>query len=437
MDKHSIKRQLSTAYRYSYAKLALNYYSLYEMMCEDCGFQENFKTCVGELHLLIQDFLCGTFQIERLETLRNRVIASMEVITAYTDCFQIYEYVLNRMERRFVDGVKITESVEEFTDKLMDYLVTSKDTVIMNDRIQQVLGQLPIRYTKQKFYQLLMDGMSVYIGSEKKSLENMMYALRTVSMSHLPEDMELVYPDLFAVLNQFRIADYLHMEKETYMDCMERVDYVSQQLYQDAGSFMLLQDIINDFYVLLLSDSVSMMNLSEKQTLENIVRGVLNQFMEGNTSTIEDKITELLLQLEGIQENAMERYLSYPILEETSEDPMAAASRKVDKLLAGSPFVSLAEPAAQKEQEIVDRSYLEQIMNVLYSELNSVFSGTSKPVVRAIMAKLLSSLPVVFASEKELRDYIKNSLESCTDMAERETTMELIGQEMVNEDALV
>ena len=38
---------------------------------------------------------------------------------------------------------------------------------------------------------------------------------------------------------------------------------------------------------------------------------------------------------------------------------------------------------------------------------------------------------------RELEDYIKNSLESCTDVTERETSMELLSGELLDEDALV
>ena len=57
--------------------------------------------------------------------------------------------------------------------------------------------------------------------------------------------------------------------------------------------------------------------------------------------------------------------------------------------------------------------------------------------MRAVMAKILSALPNIFTNAQELEDYIKNSLESCTDVTERETSMELLSGELLDEDALV
>ena len=437
MNTHNAKKQLSAAYRYSYSRMALNYYTLYEAMCDETGISGELKGYAGEFHQVLQTFLTGDGDMERLHELRLQVTAAMEVLTAYTDCFQVYEYVLNRMERRFEDGVKVDSDVEEFTSRLMEYLMTSGDTVIMNERIQQVIGQLPVRYTKQKFFELLRDGLSVYIGSEKKSLEDMMYILRTESMAKLPEQMERGHEDLYEILGTLRQADYLHMEKEEYRKCVDRIIYVSGKLFQEAGNYMLLQDLINDLCVLHLAAPSAMVELSERQVLEKIAGGVLNQFLQGNTSMIDEAVTDMLCELEGKQEGAMERYLSYPAPDEMEDDEMSYILRKVDRLLSGSPFISLDETVEEDLLGTVDKAWLNSRLETFYGELNQVFAGTSKPVVRAIMAKLLSSLPVVFGSADELSDYIMRSLTSCSDFAERETTMELLNQEMVNEDALV
>lgn len=433
MNTHNIKRLLSAAYRYSYAGLALNYYSLSEMMCEE-KIPDKVKTYVKELNPLIQSFLDGTLESECLDALRKQVMASMEVITSFTDSFEIFEYVLNRLERRYLKGLKMDENLTGFTNRVMDYLLASQDTAIMNERIRQLLGQLPVRYTKQKFSQLIKEGLSGFLGLEKRSLANMMYLLRTGSMVELSDNMEQEYEALYELLHQLMNADYPNMDKDTYDAYVERMTWASQQLFEDSGYYMLLQDILNDLYVLYLSGGEAMMDAGEKQTMENIVKGVLNWFQEGNNTMIEDEITDLLYEMEGIQENAMERYLSSsgPL---SCDNPLTETLDKVDMLLSGSPFVQLDQVVTV--EGTVDHPYLEQVLNEFLKELDSVFSSVTKPVVRAIMAKLLSSIPMMFHSEPELRNYIQKSLDSCGDEAELETTIELIEQEMVIGDAMV
>lgn len=435
MNSHTTKKQMSAAYRYSYSRLALNYYTFYELMSEAESLPTRFSEYASRFHQLLHAFLEGRVDISVLHDLRKQVIEEVELFTAYSDCFQIYEYVLNRMERRFQTMTPITETTEEFVSRLMDFLMGAKDQLVLNDRIQQIIGQLPVRYTKQKFYSILQDGLTVYIGSDKKSLDRMLYILRTESMACLPEKMESAYPEFYEILEQLRTTDYLHMTPEQYQASADKITYVSKQLIDDIDLYLLFQDLMNDLYVLCLTGPESMIELGEKQTLEYLVAGVLKEFQTGHTSMISDQITEKLYELEGRQEGSMEQFMSGPMPEAADKDPAAVKIRTIEKLLSASSFVSLEEET--EEPEIADCEWVEAQVEQLIQELNQVFAKQSKPVVRAIMAKLLSAIPSVFRSAEELREYLFGSLESCSDGAERETCMELIYEIMEIEDALV
>ena len=55
-----------------------------------------------------------------------------------------------------------------------------------------------------------------------------------------------------------------------------------------------------------------------------------------------------------------------------------------------------------------------------------MFLGMQKSVIRAVMAKVWSSLPMIFQDSMEVEQYIRSSLESCADFAEREASIELL-----------
>ena len=85
----------------------------------------------------------------------------MELVVAYTDSFRIYEYALNRVERRFKEGLPAPAlSDEDFIRALMGYLTAVKDASAMNQRIGQIIGQLPVRYTRQKYYAMVQEALS-------------------------------------------------------------------------------------------------------------------------------------------------------------------------------------------------------------------------------------------------------------------------------------
>ena len=81
-------------------------------------------------------------------------------------------------------------------------------------------------------------------------------------------------------------------------------------------------------------------------------------------------------------------------------------------------------------QGSVTREDMEKAAAQFFAELEPVFASCQKPVVRAIMATTLSYLPISFHSPDELQSHIRNSLECCTDPAEKATCMELLLQMM-------
>ena len=95
--------------------------------------------------------------------------------------------------------------------------------------------------------------------------------------------------------------------------------------------------------------------------------------------------------------------------------------------------MSLAS-AGQESGELVDQAMLSAAASRFFEEFSSAFEGQPRVLVRAVMAKVLSSLPVFFQSLDEVREYIRNSLESCTDYMEKAITMKLITDMMEQDD---
>ena len=65
--------------------------------CIDVCYKE--KATVEELNECIKE----------LDDVRNTVISKMKILTSYTDSFQIYEYIINRLEGKYNN---LTETVD-------------------------------------------------------------------------------------------------------------------------------------------------------------------------------------------------------------------------------------------------------------------------------------------------------------------------------------
>lgn len=446
METRLLKKQMTAAYQYSYVRLALNYYTFFETIGEEAHIPERIFDSANRLTELLHSHFSGQDTLDELLKLREDITHEVEIMTSYADCFQIYEYVLNRLERKFKTLPAAGSDDEAFVKRLLEFVTGASEAPVMNGRIKQIVGQLPIRLTKQKFFSLVMEGLSVYIGSSRENLKDMLYTLRTESMTKLPKDMEAGHKDLFELLEQFRHADYRNMTGEGFDEAMAKLTSASEELTNESGLYVMIQEIINDFCVLLLAGAEAVIDVKEEELYRSIVTDILEKFRKEDYSFGGDAFFEKFTQLEGRQEVYYERYLKVELPQEKAEwnkDPDYVKAINVDRLLSGSSFAELLalssdEEAKQTEDAaLVDRAYLETEAGVYLKELEEVFSGSSKQVVRAIMAKVLSDLPVYFNSIDEIQAYIRGSMESCLDEAEKETCKELLEELMDYENKLV
>lgn len=446
MDTRLLKKQMTTAYQYSYVRLVLNYYTLFESIAEETRVSEHISGCSTRLNELFTDYYSGKDILEGVLALREDITNKVEIMTSYADCFQIFEYVLNRMERKFKTMPVSPFQDDAFAKRLMEYITGSSETSVMNGRIKEVIGQLPVRLTKQKFFSLVMEGLSVYIGSPMESLKDMMYTLRTESMTQLPKDMDQGYQEFYKLLEQLRRVDYKNMTAEGYEDAIGKLGSVSEGLTKESGFYVMIQEIVNDFCVLILSAGEAVVDVKEEELYSSAVKEILHNFSKEEDSFGSDEIFLKLTQMEGRQEAFYEKYLKIELpqaSEKRYSDSDDIKSMNVDILLSGSSFAKLKclsskEESVKKEEDVlVDRLTLEKEAGAYLKELEDVFAGSSKQVVRAIMAKVLSDLPVYFGSIDEIQSYITGSLTSCQDEAEKETCKELLEELMDYENKLV
>lgn len=446
METRLMKKQMTAAYQYSYVRLVLNYYTLLETVAEEAPQTQQMTAYLKRLNSLMGECISGNEATGDLLALRKDMTHEVEILTSYADCFQIFEYILNRMERKFIPSGKTNDGDEAFLKRLMEFITATSDSAVMNGRIKQIIGQLPVRLTKQKFYSLLMEGLSVYLGSPRENLLDMMYTLRTESMVSLPVGMDEGHKDIYEILQQFKQMNYRDMTFERYEEASAKLSYVSQVLTDESGYYVMLQDVINDLCVLMLAKQDAVIDVKEEEFYRSVISGIKLKLDQDDFSIAEDEFLDQLTQLEGRQEVYYERYLKVEVLKENEESADHAdyiRSMNVDRLLSGSSFAELLileegkETHPGEESEIVDKPYLDQQAEAYIHELDQLFADAPKPVVRAVMAKVLSDLPVYFNSIDEIQGYVRGSLSSCLDHAEKETCMELLEELMDYENKLV
>lgn len=444
MERRNGKRMLAAACRYAYSRFVLNDYMFYEMLSESsapsqrqAGFRDTFLNLTGR-------FLQGEYPLQELDVLRRQMIEEMALITSYVDCFQIYEHVLNRMEGRFSEETHPLIDDEAVVDEIMRYIVSAKESAEQNERIKSVLEQLPVRFTKAKFFSLVSQALSIYEGTDKKSLEDVLYMIRTEAMLELPEDMETGHEELYRILEKLRNGSYKNMTAESFQELQSSLTLAEEMLSNASSDCMIMMDLVNDFYVICLTRPDTLMDNQEEALFHSIISNVWEKLSQKDYSMPEEEMDDLLIQMEGRQERYYEQWSAYemadlesvPAEEKTSEEYQKLW--KIGRLLSTSSFMTLDQEEIPEEEDILlSRRAVEELCEPLFADLEAAWKGMPRCVVRAVMAKLLAVLPMFFTSSDEIRQFVSGALAACTDLPEKNASVDLIRMIMENEDALV
>lgn len=396
--------------------------------------------------------------IRKIDLIRNNVYNVVEVLAAYADIFSRYEYVINRCEYVYKEtDILAHHNDEEFTRQVMQYIFSDEDNAVINSKICEVIAELPLRLTKNKFFELLSDGMSVYSKTDKKTIDDFVYVLRSSSMLWLPDRLD-EYEELYQIYNEIKDIDYTSMEEDMFYEVEAKLKYAAEFIEHETNLFMILQGLINKAYALIIAAPYVDNKVSEVENARYIIENINKSFYNSEYLTLEDDITDRFVFLEGVPEtlqnviqsveyvldNVKNNHLG--IVKSIMADTIYQGLFLCEKLLADSLFVDLSESDEDgavkdktgEEKNVKDtdkqgnEEYLEQEKERMIADLMEFFKSHKKPVNRSVMALILSRLPVFFNNITEVQDYVYNALSNCTNKAEKAASVEIIKSLMEN-----
>ena len=430
-------------YKSALVRGVMEYYMLYEVISEgsnDCIHEAN--DILEQLQSAVSGLFLKETGVERtldellnmISKAREEVIRKMEVLTAYTDIFQIYEYVLNRMEYRFKEYELPDEDI--FAGKLFQYIFSIEDNAVINDKLKVVLEQLPVRMTKGRFFQLLEDSFTLYEGSDKSSVNSYVYMLRTSSMLYEPEGMDVYFEELKEVHEDLKERDFTVLTEGEYVRLMDKIGQAAEQIGKTADIYVMVQGVLNALQTAALAG----VKREEKEESEDIIcckeifAEIAKLFQKGNTDIVPEEIESKMFALEGIQEQTgeelsqLESVLPLCLADYREHAETAGLLdrvqnlRKMQQLSSASLFMSLTEEA----DEPAEKAYIKKEADRLIEDLSRLFQREKQPVRRAVMSAVLSKIPVFFQSAQEIQEYIQNAVNQCRDKDEKMAVMEIL-----------
>lgn len=423
-------------YRAALFDFAMQYVVTYESVT-DSEPESEMNICLTALREEVKKNLLDSFDgqvmersVEKLHEMREEIIRRMEVLTAYADMLENYEYVLNRIEAKYLPDPVVYGDAEldQVTEEIFSYVFDTSDNVVINEKIKEVLGQLPARMTKQKFCDLVRDSLSIYMGADRSSLELYEYMIRTGAMLYHPEGMGKYYQDLQDAVDMLAELDYDDLTEEQFRSAGQTLQNAAAFIEETVNTYMTLAADINNLYVLVLTAPYGEWAFPGREQAEQIIR-ITEQAFEGEFATESDymdAVTDALTGLEGkleeplelvaMMEGALEDSRMYQDLQESLMlRPLYESLRVCALLRSDSVFADMNE----KPQEIpVTQEILDEVGAKLLDDFLDGFKKQKRAVRRAVMAGTLSRMPVFFGGRQDVLDYVRGALYGCTNQAE-------------------
>lgn len=418
---------------YATVKGSMNYYTMKEV-CEEQEQKDcDICTCFAALTDLLKTHLLERKTVEepaleKIDALRTNVEYKMHILTAYTDAYEIYEYVLNRVEGAVCNTIEKTDA-KGLSEKMFAYVFSENDTVVINSKLQLLMAQLPVRMTKSKFYDIVSSTLNIYEGGDTSSVDEFIDMLRSAVLIKKPEGFDTEYPFLYQIYSELAQADFATLTKEAFEDITARLNQAAAFISNEVSAYMLLQEVINDVYTILLTvDGAYEKNQQEVLGYAASVR-IIKSCMQAETiEQLSESVMDDFFTMEGVQERV---YESVMILETVFDDIRVGKKEllaqydclslferldKAGKLLSTSLFIDLHKAGGQAE--LADHEYIAKKKEMLLAELAEVFGTVKKPVCRSMMAKLLAAMPIFMNTQQEIRDYFDYVIENCRDDSE-------------------
>ncbi|SEQ56058.1 hypothetical protein SAMN02910369_02020 [Lachnospiraceae bacterium NE2001] len=443
---------LGTAFNnYSTIKLSMNLFTLYEriadlldtqspdddMMQVRDEMEEYINTLSFSLRTVFVDKKPEDTLIADINSIRDKITDDMKLLTFYVDAYEIYEYILNRKEPKFREDDLTEIDTEELADSMFNFVFAEDDKLLINTRIQDLVAQLPVRMTKNHFFDIISNSLMIYRGGEKKSVDGFIESIRDAALLDEPAGITDRYASLYDFYKELKDQNYESIDKETIDKLNEKISENADKISSICSDYMMMTEVINDILVVLYTEGMKDNSYLDNKydTASDIISSIVTATDIYEASAGFDS---LFVKLEGAQEDAYENLASlnsglddlYNTYYEMYENEGIKANFdkliKVDRLTSTSLFMDLEDNGLSVVVDEADDIYINEEKSLLIEDLTAHFGKLGRSERRSIMAKVMSLMPVFFNTKQEIKEYFEYALSSCSDLAELTACKELI-----------
>lgn len=398
----------------------LQFIFAYYDYCEDKIEKEftlssEMKGLIKELEKFVKSCLDKKIGIEEARdtffALRQKSTTKMEEMMGFVTRIELFEHVLNHMQYKFDPPYEGEYNRENIAQRLYEYIFNEKDNVIIDGKIKCLLEQFPAPLVKSKFYDFILQNIGLYIGADKESMERMVDTIRSTGCLKKIESKD--EKQLLDIVVELENKDYRSMEQTEFEDTKQFVSNIAKQLASKVDSLCLYQKVLNYFGALLLCKT----DLSSQEEYK-----IIQLLVESSEQREKLRQAETLFYtLEGRQEELfyeIDMAASYleelPQIEKKGQKGLKETDmeEKREELVMAGKLLSdnLFSPLEQSGDEIVTEEEAMAQAGELIEEFKVFFKAHNRAVNQSVMARILSILPLVYKTQREIAEYIEYAI---------------------------
>ncbi|MCT4688156.1 hypothetical protein [Vallitalea sp.] len=377
------------------------------------------------------------YERQDLMKIRDKIESNIEMLSYYTDEVETYEYILNRIEGRFIHNYYDLEDDSSFAGNLLQFIFETDENIVINEKIKLTLSQLPIRITKNKFHEYIENSLELYKGAYISDLNNFIDMLKGTAI--LGQDYKGYHRDIWENIEILRNTDYKNIEKPQYDNIVDIKIDIANKIEKIYSVYTLGASIINNLIEISYCDRFS--SFADNDTL-HIVDELFHIIkIKGEKIGADDELFNSLERIEGVIETNLGDIEKYaPVIETANtkynkfikEYGFSVTYKNIQKLdymsATSSYFMNPEKMDMTEDDDRIDEFTLAKIKKELIFCIDEYLKDKSQIYRRAIMSRLLYYLPVTFKKPQEIHSYIINSLEQCSDLNEKNASKELLRQ---------
>ncbi|MBP5159796.1 MAG: hypothetical protein ILP10_05795 [Lachnospiraceae bacterium] len=417
-------------------EMAMNYYSHSEKeneKTEDDGANPSMKgrlSGLDDLNRQLVGYINAVFagQIseklgKEIKLFRKDIIFLTKAILSYADTFALYEYCLDRILPSFEGDIKDIDN-EETARKLLTEMFGGNDNFEINENVKLMVRMLPVRMTKNKFFDICHEALAAYIGAPRDSFDKMLYFIRSAAGLFDFSDTDERLETLYRFYKDVESKGFSDLTKDEAGLLADRLKGVVRKSINSVEALRRFEEIANELLVL----CHTMQCADESSKAEFFARkSVFDEAMAfyamDSEPEMSDKVKYVFENMEGKLEYYIEMMQKYESLlddisgfDSIKGVPYLKVLEECRKLMSTSLFVELDE---EPDGTPLSEETYEKQFEVLKAQLEDSSKKNSRMLFRAKMAFTLSQLPVFFKNRTEVMNYMLSSLDSCSDKAEK------------------